>query len=78
MLEAGRFCTWNGLITANKLFSGTNCYFHRLCRAVLQVAQQEAQRAVFVAERVKQERQQKILQAEGEAEAIKMISFLTK
>ncbi|KAK7576566.1 hypothetical protein V9T40_012852 [Parthenolecanium corni] len=34
-----------------------------------QVAQQEAQRAVFVVERAKQEKQQKILQAEGEAEA---------
>lgn len=41
-----------------------------------QVAQQEAQRAAFVVERAKQEKQQKILQAEGEAEAAKMISFL--
>ncbi|KAF2880799.1 hypothetical protein ILUMI_25374 [Ignelater luminosus] len=32
-----------------------------------QVAQQEAQRAAFVVERAKQERQQKIVQAEGEA-----------
>lgn len=40
-----------------------------------QVAQQEAQRAVFFVERAKQERQQKILQAEGESEAAKMISF---
>ncbi|RNA16339.1 Prohibitin-2 [Brachionus plicatilis] len=38
-----------------------------------QVAQQEAQRAVFLVERAKQERQQKILQAEGEAEAAKLI-----
>ncbi|XP_065216287.1 prohibitin-2 [Planococcus citri] len=38
-----------------------------------QVAQQEAQRAVFVVERAKQEKQQKILQAEGEAEAAKML-----
>ncbi|KAL1122255.1 hypothetical protein AAG570_003660 [Ranatra chinensis] len=38
-----------------------------------QVAQQEAQRAVFVVERAKQERQQKILQAEGESEAAKML-----
>lgn len=44
----------------------------------LQVAQQEAQRAAFVVERAKQERQQKIVQAEGEAEAAKMISFLMK
>uniref|UniRef100_A0A0C9RYM5 Prohibitin n=1 Tax=Fopius arisanus TaxID=64838 RepID=A0A0C9RYM5_9HYME len=41
-----------------------------------QVAQQEAQRAAFVVERAKQEKQQKIVQAEGEAEAAKMISFL--
>lgn len=34
-----------------------------------QVAQQEAQRAAFVVERAKQEKQQKIVQAEGEAEA---------
>ena len=40
-----------------------------------QVAQQEAQRAAFVVERAKQEKQQKIVQAEGEAEAARMISF---
>ncbi|KAF4523966.1 hypothetical protein B566_EDAN013549 [Ephemera danica] len=40
-----------------------------------QVAQQEAQRAAFVVERAKQERQQKIVQAEGEAESAQMISF---
>ena len=34
-----------------------------------QVAQQEAQRAQFVVEKAKQERQQKIVQAEGEAAA---------
>lgn len=38
-----------------------------------QVAQQEAQRAMFIVEQAKQERQQKIVQAEGEAEAAKMI-----
>ncbi|XP_066989273.1 prohibitin-2 [Macrobrachium rosenbergii] len=38
-----------------------------------QVAQQEAQRASFVVERAKMERQQKIVQAEGEAEAAKLI-----
>ncbi|KAL3270444.1 hypothetical protein HHI36_020996 [Cryptolaemus montrouzieri] len=38
-----------------------------------QVAQQEAQRAAFIVERAKQERQQKIVQAEGEAEAAKML-----
>lgn len=34
-----------------------------------QVAQQEAQRAAFLVERAKQERQQKVVQAEGEAKA---------
>lgn len=38
-----------------------------------QVAQQEAQRAAFVVEQAKQERQQKIVQAEGEAESAKML-----
>lgn len=38
-----------------------------------QVAHQEAQRAAFVVERAKQERQQKIIQAEGEAEAARML-----
>ena len=41
----------------------------------LQVAQQEAQRASFFVERAKQEKQQKIVQAEGEAAAAKLISF---
>lgn len=40
-----------------------------------QVAQQEAQRALFIVEQAKQERQQKIVQASGEAEAARMISF---
>ncbi|CAG0898055.1 unnamed protein product [Cyprideis torosa] len=40
-----------------------------------QVAQQEAQRASYLVERAKQERQQKIVQAEGEAQAAAMISF---
>ncbi|KFD65560.1 hypothetical protein M514_05939 [Trichuris suis] len=38
-----------------------------------QVAAQEAQRAAFYVERAKQERQQKIVQAEGEAQAAKLI-----
>lgn len=38
-----------------------------------QVAQQEAQRAAFFVEKAYQERQQKIVQAEGEAEAAKMM-----
>ncbi|OXA57636.1 Prohibitin-2 [Folsomia candida] len=40
-----------------------------------QVAQQEAQRAAFVVDRAIQEKQQKIVHAEGEAEAAKLISF---
>lgn len=38
-----------------------------------QVAQQEAQRAMFTVEQAKQERQQKIVYSEGEAEAAKML-----
>lgn len=38
-----------------------------------QVAQQEAQRAAFVVDRAKQEKQQKIVQAEGEAKAAEML-----
>lgn len=38
-----------------------------------QVAQQEAQRALFEVEQAKQEKQRKIVQAEGEAEAAKML-----
>jgi len=40
-----------------------------------QVAQQEAQRAVFLVEKAKQERQQKIVQAEGEAESARLIGM---
>ncbi len=39
------------------------------------MAQQEAQRAAFFVEKAYQERQQKIVQAEGEADAARMISF---
>ncbi|KAJ6658368.1 hypothetical protein lerEdw1_020640 [Lerista edwardsae] len=42
-----------------------------------QVAQQEAQRAQFLVEKAKQEQKQKIVQAEGEATAAKMISLLS-
>merc|ERR1712025_17801 len=38
-----------------------------------QVAQQEAQRAAFIVDRAVQERQQKIVQAEGEAQAAEML-----
>lgn len=36
-------------------------------------AQQEAQRAQFFVEKAKQEQKQKIIQAEGEAQAAKMV-----
>ncbi len=38
-----------------------------------QVAQQEAQRAVFTVEQAKQERQQKIVLAEGDAESASLV-----
>ena len=41
----------------------------------LLVAQQEAQRAMFIVEKAKQERQEKVVRAEGEAEAARLISF---
>ncbi|KFQ86343.1 Prohibitin-2, partial [Phoenicopterus ruber ruber] len=43
-----------------------------------QVAQQEAQRAQFLVEKAKQEQKQKIVQAEGEATAAKMISYFAR
>lgn len=39
-------------------------------------AQQEAQRAQFYVEKAKQDQRHKIIQAEGEAEAAKMVSSL--
>lgn len=50
-------------------------FSHQYAAAVeaKQVAQQEAQRAVFRVERAIQEKQQKIVTAEGEAEAARMI-----
>jgi len=42
------------------------------------VAQQETQRAQFIVEKAKQERQQKIVQAEGEAAAAKMVSIVRR
>lgn len=59
------------------LFWQTDLSFGREYTAAVeskQVAQQEAQRAQFVVEKAKQERQEKIVRAEGEAEAAKMIS----
>jgi prohibitin 2 len=41
-----------------------------------QVAQQEAQRAVFTVEQAKQERQQKIVLAEGDAESAKLVRII--
>ncbi|GMS83212.1 hypothetical protein PENTCL1PPCAC_5387, partial [Pristionchus entomophagus] len=41
-----------------------------------QVAAQEAQRATFIVERAKQQRLEKIVQAEGEAESAKMVCHL--
>lgn len=42
------------------------------------LAQQEAQRAQFYVEKAKQDQRQKIIQAEGEAEAAKMVTDLIK
>lgn len=46
--------------------------FTRLC-----AAQQEAQRAQFYVEKAKQDQRQKIIQAEGEAQAAKMVNFMS-
>ena len=43
-----------------------------------QVAQQEAQRAIFTVEQAKQERQQKIVLAEGDAESAKLVSGISR
>ncbi len=45
-----------------------------MCVCVRVTAQQEAQRAMFIVEKAKQERQEKVVRAEGEAEAARMIS----
>ena len=50
-----------------------SCLTH-VSPVIRQVAQQEAQRATFVVEKAKQERQQKVVQAEGEAEAATLVS----
>ena len=44
-------------------------------RLAWQVAQQEAQRAQFLVERAIQEKQQKVVQAEGESRAAALVSF---
>jgi len=46
-----------------------------MCLFWWQIAQQEAQRAQYVVDKAKQERQQKIVQAEGEAAAAQLVSF---
>jgi prohibitin 2 len=43
---------------------------------IFKVAQQEAQRAVFTVEQAKQERQQKIVLAEGDAESAKLVNII--
>ena len=43
-------------------------------RVLCPPAQQEAQRAQFYVEKAKQDQRHKIIQAEGEAEAAKMVS----
>lgn len=48
---------------------------HNFIHSLGTTAQQEAQRAQFLVEKAKQEQRQKIVQAEGEAEAAKMISL---
>jgi len=50
-------------------------FFVFVCFSFL-AAQQEAQRAQFVVEKAIQERQQKIVQAEGEAKAAILISLI--
>lgn len=42
-----------------------------------QVAAQEAQRASFLVEKAIQQRQEKIVQAEGEAQSAKLVSYLS-
>ncbi|KAJ4427022.1 hypothetical protein ANN_26821, partial [Periplaneta americana] len=67
--------TWLNELAAEEYNTGILKLVNRYDEC-LNVAQQEAQRAAFVVERAKQERQQKIVQAEGEAEAARMISFI--
>lgn len=43
-----------------------------------QIAQQEAQRAMFVVEQAVQEKQQKIVQAEGEAKSVTLLGDAVK
>lgn len=45
--------------------------------AWLCLAQQEAQRAQFYVEKAKQDQRQKIIQAEGEAEAARMVTSMS-
>lgn len=54
-------------------------FFYEITFLSYRVAQQEAQRAQFYVEKAKQDQRQKIIQAEGEAEAAKLVcccSFL--
>lgn len=58
--------------------SGCSRILVRVCKPpppFLSSAQQEAQRAQFYVEKAKQDQRQKIIQAEGEAQAAKMVTF---
>jgi len=59
----------------NYAYTKTVIVFDHICVCVWKIAQQEAQRAQYVVDKAKQERQQKIVQAEGEAAAAKLVSF---
>lgn len=64
------------LLNPNKLVGDNTTVYPEPCQlSPHPAAQQEAQRAQFVVERAKQERQEKVVRAEGEAEAATMISL---
>lgn len=82
---SGTFCTWMwsrsvtgslGSRASGPQLSGSDGRHNVVPMPVslLPAAQQEAQRAQFLVEKAKQEQKQKIVQAEGEATAAKMIS----
>ena len=56
-----------------KLISLIIYFYTNIYSLCIQVAQQEAQRAQFIVEKAKQECQQAIVQAEGEAQAAQLI-----
>ena len=73
-LSFGKLCSENSMVfnweNFELIFTGKE---YTAAVEAKQVAQQEAQRAAFVVDRAKQERQQKIVQAEGEAQSAKML-----